>query len=98
MPLHLPPISRRDFLASAAAALLAGRALGREPRTDPDRWALISDTHIAADRTKVNRGVNMADNLTRVVAEITKLDARPAGAIHVGDAAFQKGELEDYAL
>jgi 3',5'-cyclic AMP phosphodiesterase CpdA len=59
---------------------------------------LLSDTHIAADRTKVNRGANMTDNLTRVVSEVTRLGYRPAGAIVNGDAAFYNGQPGDYTL
>jgi hypothetical protein len=102
MPLHLLPVSRRRFLASTAAAgvgLLVGRAApADEPRPAADRWVLLADTHIAADRTLVHRGVNMADNLARVVAAVAGLDPRPAGVVLDGDAAFEKGEPEDYRL
>jgi 3',5'-cyclic AMP phosphodiesterase CpdA len=102
MPLHLLPLSRRRFLASAAAAgvgLLAGpEAPADEPRVAADRWVLLADTHIAADRGLVHRGANMADNLARVVAEVAGLDPRPAGVVLDGDAAFQKGEPADYRL
>ncbi len=59
---------------------------------------LLADTHIAAERARVQRSVNMADNLTRVVATVAALDPSPAGVLLNGDAAFQKGEPADYAL
>src|SRR3954470_19792619 len=66
MPLHVPPVSRREFLAgtvSAGAALLSLRGLSaNEPEVDSDSWALLSDTHIWAERNEMVRGVKMADN------------------------------------
>ncbi len=49
MPAHLLPVSRRRFLAGAAASFAApgqGRLSGDESSTDPDSWALLSDTHL----------------------------------------------------
>lgn len=52
MPIYLPPISRRSFLAGSLAAgtgiLLGHDACGAERKTDSNRWVLISDTHIPA--------------------------------------------------
>lgn len=102
MPLHLPTLPRRHFLQSVlagAAATLAGRPLraASRPAIDPDFWALVSDTHIAADPTRLARGINMADRLGRVVAEILAAGARPAGALVDGDLALNTGEAGDYA-
>jgi 3',5'-cyclic AMP phosphodiesterase CpdA len=95
-------MSRRRFLASSLAAgvgVLTWRpAAADEKQQDPDRWALLADSHIAADRDRVNRGVNMADHLTRVVAALAALEPRPAGALLDGDVAYQKGEAGDYQL
>jgi 3',5'-cyclic AMP phosphodiesterase CpdA len=100
MPLHLPPVSRRRFLATglgACAGALAWRdLLGAEREADADRWALLADTHVAADRGRVNRGVNMADHLARVVKEVAELKPRPAGVLLDGDAAYLRGEAGDY--
>jgi hypothetical protein len=102
MPLHLSPLSRRRFLASSVAVGLSvwtwHPALGEEGRRDPDRWVLIADTHVAADRDLVHREVKMAENLTRVVAAVAALEPRPAGVLLNGDVAFHKGEPEDYRL
>ncbi len=101
MPLHLPPLSRRRFLASALAmgaglpawsSLYANALAG-----DPDRWVLMADSHIAADAATVTRGVNMADNLGRVVAAVAALEPAPAGVVLNGDAAYLRGEVADYA-
>ena len=54
MPIHLPPISRRQFLrrslAGAAGLALGPELLAASKATDPDSWALLSDIHIPADR------------------------------------------------
>ncbi len=102
MPLHLPPISRRRFLASSLAAgvgILTWReAPGQEPSGDANRWVLLADSHLAADRDRVERGVKMADNFGRVVSTVAALNPKPAGVVLNGDAAFLKGEPGDYAL
>ena len=106
MPIFLPPISRRRFLAGAAGAaaaasgLLCGKALwGADDASaaDPHRFALLSDLHIAADRTKFERKVNMVEHLTKVVAEVAALSPRPAACPINGDLAFGTGQAGDYA-
>lgn len=102
MPFHLPPLSRRRFLISSLAtgvSLWTWRAApGEEKAADPNRWVLLADTHIAADRQLVHKETNMADNLARVVQTVTALDPRPVGVLLNGDAAFLKGEAGDYRL
>src|SRR5438132_9255866 len=102
MPIHLSPISRRRFLSNAlpaGAAVLTWRgAVAADRAGDADRWVLLADTHITAERERVHRGVKMAANLERAVAEVIALDPKPAGIVLNGDAAFQKGESADYAL
>jgi len=102
MPITLPPLSRRQFLARSAAAAsalaLAPLLRGADVSTvDADRFALLSDIHIAADRAKVSRMANMADNLVKAVAEVTKLSPRPVAGFINGDLAFGTGESGDYA-
>jgi 3',5'-cyclic AMP phosphodiesterase CpdA len=101
MPIYLPPISRRRFLAGSVAAasglLLADRLLAADLPIDPHRFALLSDVHIAADRAKVMRKVNMADHLVKAVAEVAALSPRPAAAEINGDLALGTGEPGDYA-
>ena len=103
MPIHLPPLSRRQFLAGAAAAgsalLLpnALRAADDKAPADPHRFALLSDTHVAADRAAVMRGVTMARNLESVIASLAALSAPPAAAFVNGDLALGEGFAGDYA-
>src|SRR5438105_3523252 len=101
MPLHLPPLSRRQFLASAAAAgtgiLTWKTAAAIEQEADPHRWVVTADTHIAADRAKIHNHVNLAEHLSCVVADAIKLEPRPAGLILDGDAALTSGLPGDYA-
>jgi len=102
MPIHLPPISRRRFLIRSLAA---GAGLALRPQlfaaarpTDPDSWALLSDIHLAADRTLMARGINMTDHFTSVSREVLALPKRPAGVFITGDCAYNNGEKADYAL
>jgi 3',5'-cyclic AMP phosphodiesterase CpdA len=110
MPLHIIPkhLSRRRFLSSLiSAASAAGAAyFGQETRLgaqesledDYEPWALLSDTHIAADPLTNARGVNMADHLLQAVGEVLgQHKQRPfAGALINGDCAFLDGQIEDY--
>lgn len=100
MPIHLPPISRRKFLAqtltAAAGLALAPRLLAASKDTEADFWALLSDTHIAADPRRVSHGANMTDHLTAVTRELTGLSQNPAGVFVTGDCAFDAGLMEDY--
>lgn len=76
MPIHLAPITRRRFLAGSAAVGVSfafGYKLFAAQTTDPHSWVLLADTHIAADRKQIGRGVNMADNLKTVVQEFLAL-------------------------
>jgi 3',5'-cyclic-AMP phosphodiesterase len=100
MPIHLPAISRRQFLvrslAGGAALALSPGLLAAARRTDPDSWALLADIHIAADPNRTARGINMTDHLQAVSRELLALPRRPAGAVIVGDCAFNSGEVADY--
>lgn len=98
MPIHLQPMTRRRFLlttGSVAAGLTFGsRGLGSEQ--EGERFALLSDTHIIADRTKQRSGVNMADHLTRAIQGVVDLPRAPASVFVNGDCAFNAGEVGDY--
>ncbi|HEY1379024.1 MAG TPA: metallophosphoesterase [Gemmataceae bacterium] len=99
MPLYLPPITRRRFLAGAVAACLSGRLRPRlafAAEADPHTLALLADTHIAADRAAVARGVNVTDHLTAVGRELAALPQRPAAGLIVGDLALRNGQSGDY--
>lgn len=100
MPIHIPPLNRRRFLAGSVAAgaglLTAGELFGSEANRDPHSWALISDTHIATRRDEVSLGNNMTDNLTQVCGEVLAWDSRPGGVLLNGDCAFRNGQTGDY--
>ncbi len=113
MPITLPPVSRRRFLAGSLAAA-ASTAVGKRAsnatgvssappqpsigrRHDANRFALLSDLHVAADPATVNRGVNPAGNLRRACAGVTALPTMPAAAIVTGDLAMKSGKPGDYA-
>ncbi len=102
MPLHLPPISRREFLRrslAAGAGLLTIPALrAADAGVDANHWALFSDIHIAADTSLVRFDINMADHLRSAVAGVRALSSSPAGVLVNGDCAFNHGLAEDYAI
>jgi 3',5'-cyclic-AMP phosphodiesterase len=100
MPIHLPPLSRRQFITGTLAAgtglLLRPSLRAAATPVDEHSWALISDPHIAADRMKVARNINMAEQLGTVVADVLNQPRRPVGALINGDLAFNTGETADY--
>lgn len=59
---------------------------------------MLSDTHVAADRKRVNRDVNMAENLAAVIDQVLSGGARPGNLVVCGDLALGKGEPGDYAI
>jgi 3',5'-cyclic AMP phosphodiesterase CpdA len=96
MPLHVLP-SRRQFLATslaAGAALSLPRMAGADNAQASATFALLADTHIAADRQAILREVKMAEHLAKVWEEVRA--AKPAGALLHGDVALLKGEAGDY--
>jgi Icc protein len=103
MPITLPPISRRRFLvgslaAGAAVALQSRMSLATEEAVDPDRFVLLSDTHVAKDRAFVHKtNVNPWDHLQDVNRQLLPLTPRPAQVILCGDCACIKGLPGDYA-
>lgn len=101
MPIHLPPLSRRDFLVrsllAGAGAALAPRNFAAEKPVAPHTFALLSDTHIDANLATSSRNVVMAENLKAAVAEVAALPQRPEHALVNGDCAYLHGEPGDYA-
>ena len=91
------PLSRREFLAGAAAAgvsLFLQTSRPSTPREDATSWAWLADTHISRNTDESVRGTNMAGNLRRVVESL--LAERPDRILFNGDIAFKKGLPEDY--
>jgi 3',5'-cyclic AMP phosphodiesterase CpdA len=101
MPIHLPPLTRRRFLAGAlagAGVLLNRPAFCADTPTDPNRWVLLSDLHIWERRNGERRGVKPAEHLAQAVKEVLALAPRPVGIIVSGDCAYLTGERADYAV
>jgi len=102
VPIHLKPISRRQFLqrsvTAGAGLALAPPLLAETKPMDKNSWALLADTHLAADRELIARGVNMTRHFQTVAKELLGLPARPVGVFVIGDCAFNTGEMGDYAV
>ena len=96
MPIHLPPVSRREFLLSSTAGLFAGSLTFANEETNSNRWIFLSDTHIAADPAMEKSGVVMAKNLEMVTQEIVNQTPKAAGLFINGDCALLTGEADDY--
>jgi 3',5'-cyclic AMP phosphodiesterase CpdA len=98
MPLHTGLVSRRRLLGAgiAGGAGLVVCPASHAATADPNRMALLSDTHVPASPDVTARGVNMTANLRQVVAELAELDVKPAAVLINGDCAYLKGRPEDY--
>ncbi|HOK76986.1 MAG TPA: metallophosphoesterase [Verrucomicrobiota bacterium] len=100
LPYQHQTFNRRLFLqktalASFAAVLSACSQLRRRTATQKVlHMALLSDTHIPADRTNTYRNFKPWQNLERTVPEIVA--AAPEGIVICGDAARLEGKTEDY--
>lgn len=102
MPLYVPPVTRRRFLAGSLAAgagwFVRGnrrQAWGDEPER-AHRWALFSDTHIAADPAAIQGQTNMTDNFRQAASQLIARRPLPAGVIVSGDCAYRDGQSGDY--
>ncbi len=101
MAITLMPLSRRRFLQSTlalGAGVLISDAWGQEkPAEARERFVLFSDTHIAADPKRIERGANMTDNLTAAVAAAFIIGkTKPAALFINGDLALKDGQPDDY--
>lgn len=101
MPISLPPISRRQFLARSIAAgagmIFSPTLFAADRKRDEHAWALFADTHIAADPKLIAREVNMTENFIAVAKEVCVWPKRPAAVLICGDLAYNSGEKGDYA-
>jgi len=93
------PISRKNFIKKSIT-LLGATSLGvtylrsqAAPRQEA-HFALLSDTHIAADTQNNYRGFYPYRNLQEVIPQL--LEAKPEGVIINGDVARLTGEKGDY--
>jgi hypothetical protein len=102
MPITLPAISRREFLVTSIAAgatlSISSSSRGDQSRSDPNRFALLADTHIAGDRDAVVRGVHLSRNLQQVSQQIVEQHVPVAAAMINGDCAYLSGEVGDYRV
>jgi 3',5'-cyclic AMP phosphodiesterase CpdA len=101
MPITLPPLSRRKFLATSlatGAGLLLRPVYSQAAQADPHRLALLSDVHIDADRAASEWGVVMFEHLHKTVAEVVGLEAKPQSVLINGDCAHMQGRSEDYKV
>ena len=118
MPVILPPIARRDFIKGSF--VLSGVSItapsfvsadSKSVRFDPNRIALLADTHISADPKQSYPGtkwpgslvkedehewVNMADSLAQSAREVIDLNPRPANLIINGDCSMSRGTEAEY--
>lgn len=94
------PTSRRHFLKSSLLATgvlaVSGCASTQKQQAGSSslHLALLSDTHIPADRNNEYRGFKPWENLHRIVPEVSA--ACPEGVILCGDAARLEGLKPDY--
>ncbi len=110
MPIHLPPITRRELLAQslsasaglAALSLLPGSLLAEEAgkKRDTANWLLWSDPHIDRNRMRDNRGTGfyMYKNFITATKEVIEKKKNAAGIFINGDCANQYGLVPDYKV
>lgn len=91
MPISLPPVSRRRFIASVGAALLPLRGMGAS--SGEEYFAILNDTHIGA---KQKPDSAIPKNLATTVEVLLKSNPRPAAVIINGDLAMRDGQPGDY--
>ncbi|HEY1049127.1 MAG TPA: metallophosphoesterase [Prosthecobacter sp.] len=97
MPVHLTTESRRAFIAQLGGAVVSTSALHALPaeadRVDPDRVAILNDTHIGAGHTSI---APVPTHLRETVAWLVALERRPAAVVINGDLALSNGRPGDY--
>lgn len=102
MPIHLPPLNRRRFLASALAAgaglMCPRRLVAQEPPADPNHFLLLADVHIGPHRDAERHGLKPAEAFEQIRRDILGLAIRPTQAIFAGDCAMHDGQPGDYAM
>jgi Icc protein len=93
------PRGRRDFLrlAGLGSAAVVASGFRRDTPAAPVgelHLALLSDTHVPADRVNGHRGMSPWENLRLAVSQVVA--ARPEGVLLCGDLARLEGREEDY--
>lgn len=111
MPAHLLPVSRRQFIAGSAAAVVAigqSSSSSDDSRPNPDCWAVLSDTHLLStesvqrhyqgNKAAMEKRVSLvATNFERAARQVNALPEKPAGLIVNGDCVHVGG-TEEYDL
>lgn len=92
-------LDRRDFLKKMMAVAGGLSAFGSSRTViarskEPAHWALLSDTHIAANPDNKYRGFYPYQNLREITRQI--ISAPPEGVVVTGDVARLKGHAADY--
>lgn len=87
------PLDRRHFLRLSILGCAAVVSAPAAAEADL-HLALISDTHVPADKVNGHRGFNPWDNLRKIVPDIES--AKPQGVLLSGDAARLEGLPGDY--
>lgn len=102
MPIHLPPLNRRRFLAATlaagAGAMLPRSLLAETASEDPNCFVLLSDIHIGESLDEEKHNLKPAQSFQQIVKDIVALPNRPPRAIVSGDCAIHHGRPGDYAL
>src|SRR5512143_1152961 len=93
MPLLTNAVTRRSALRTLGGGAVA--SLAAQPQASGIRWALLSDTHVAADANSEFRGFRPAENLKTVLSQVTAW--KPDGLLIDGDLARSEGMPGDYA-
>lgn len=94
MPIHLPAVSRRSFLAAAGAAVCTWPALARgDDAVDGDIVYFANDTHIGE---KQPADSPVPSHLRQLVTELVERKRKPACVVINGDLALRDGQPGDY--
>jgi len=93
-------LNRRSFIKNsifaAGAASLGITEISYAAAGLSTRWALLSDTHIPADRADKYRGFSMIKNLDTLIPGVA--ESKFDGIGITGDVARLTGKVEDYAV
>lgn len=94
MPIHLPPISRRSFLAGFGGSLFLSSASEAAAKpADEALIVLLNDTHIGQ---KQPDGSPIPSHLRQTVRWVLDQPVRPAAVLINGDLALLDGQPGDY--